>query len=179
MKTLFARSTAGIALAASLMGTAHANSDNVNAPVSGDAEQTASGAYVMGVPAASNDAAVPSALLDAYNATQGSTSPLSTTLQTQPPAATDQASSGIVTLRSIDPRYGNIDPFYGDISPFYGNIDAFWGNINPFYGDISPFWGDISPFWGDISPFYGDISPFWGNIDAFYGDIVAFDSANL
>lgn len=88
----------------------------------------------------------------------------------------DLSSGETVTLREIDPLWGNIDPFYGDINPFYGDIDAFWGNINPFYGDINPFYGDIDAFYGDINPFYGDITAFWGTINPFYGDIVAFES---
>lgn len=82
------------------------------------------------------------------------------------------AGDEVVTMRSLDPRYGDIDAFWGDIIAFYGNIDAFWGDINPFYGDIGAFWGDISPF-------YGDITAFWGDIDAFWGDIIAFDAAHL
>ncbi|MEO1221756.1 MAG: S8 family serine peptidase, partial [Pseudomonadota bacterium] len=92
---------------------------------------------------------------------------VSTGLNIQSPVET-----GIVTLRSLSPFYGDINPFYGDINPFWGDIDAFWGDINPFYGDINPFYGDISPF-------YGDITAFWGDIDAFYGDIVAFDANKL
>ncbi|MEP1420609.1 MAG: S8 family serine peptidase [Erythrobacter sp.] len=84
----------------------------------------------------------------------------------QLPGATE---TGVVTLRSLS-------PFYGDISPFYGDINPFWGDINPFWGDINPFYGDINPFYGDISPFYGDITAFWGDINPFYGDIVAFDA---
>jgi Subtilase family len=172
MKTLFARSTAGIALAASLMGTAHANDDNVNTPAGEDVEQQATGANATGVAAGSNDAAVPSALLDAFNATDPSAPLLSTTRPMQGLAGHDLTIDGVVTLRSIEARYGNIDPFYGDINPFYGNIDAFWGDINPFYGDINPFYGDISPF-------YGNIGAFWGDINPFYGDIVAFDANHL
>ena len=184
MKTVFANSTAGIALIASLVGTAHANNDNVNAPVSEPAneavEQPAADLDAGGAVQVTKDLSVPAALLDSFIATQGNAPLLSATpLTPQPLAEEELVSTGVVTLRSIDPRYGDINPFYGDISPFYGNIDAFWGNINPFYGDINPFYGDISPFWGDISPFYGDISPFWGDIDAFYGDIVAFDADNL
>ncbi|UAB79353.1 S8 family serine peptidase [Erythrobacter sp. SCSIO 43205] len=179
MKTLFARSTAGIALAASLMGTAHANTADVDAGVSTDADNSASSAYVMSVPAASNVVDVPTALLDAFNATEGTAQALSTTAPTQAVSEIAPASSGVVTTRSLDPRYGHINPFYGDISPFYGNIDAFWGHISPFYGDISPFYGNINPFWGNISPFYGDITAFWGDIDAFYGNIGAFDAQNL
>ncbi|MEL7196832.1 MAG: S8 family serine peptidase [Pseudomonadota bacterium] len=83
---------------------------------------------------------------------------------------------GTVTLRGVDPFYGDIDPFYGNINPFYGDIDAFWGDINPFYGDINPFYGNIDAFYGDINPFYGDITAFWGDINPFYGDIVAFET---
>ncbi|KEO90561.1 hypothetical protein EH31_10770 [Erythrobacter longus] len=89
---------------------------------------------------------------------------VSTNLQVQGAAET-----GIVTLRSLS-------PFYGDINPFWGDINPFWGDINPFWGDINPFYGDINPFYGDISPFYGDITAFWGDINPFYGDIIAFDA---
>jgi len=179
MKTLFARSTAGIALAVSLMGTAHAQNGDTDIPAADGVQPKASAAYIMGEPAVASEAIVPSAMLEAFNAAQNGAPQLSTALPGQPLVTSDQAQGGTVTLRSIEARYGDIDPFYGDINPFYGNIDAFWGDINPFYGTINPFYGDINPFWGDISPFYGDITPFWGDIGAFYGDIVAFDSKHL
>ena len=186
MKTLFARSTAGIALAVSLMGTAHAQNDDANDPAADSVQPKASAAYIMGEPATASEALVPSAMLKAFNASHNGAPQLSTALPGETLVASDQAQGGTVTLRSIEARYGDINPFYGDINPFYGdinpfygNIGAFWGDINPFYGTINPFYGDINPFWGDISPFYGDITPFWGDIGAFYGDIVAFDSKHL
>ncbi|WP_298302983.1 S8 family serine peptidase [uncultured Erythrobacter sp.] len=175
MKTVFASSTAGIALIASLMGTAHASNESVNAPVSGEVVQAATGANAIGSIGGLDEAAVPGDLLEAFAAAEGN----GLTLSTQLPAAHGNDQGGAVTLRSIEPRYGDINPFYGDISPFYGDIGAFWGDINPFYGDIGAFYGDIGAFWGDISPFYGDIGAFWGDIDAFYGDIVAFDADHL
>ncbi len=166
MKTVLARGTAGIALIASLMGTAHASEGSANATEADKVESHAP-ANDKDDDGDESEASVPNALLDAFEAIDGTTS-----LRFPAEGAKEYAADGVVTLRSIDPFYGDINPFYGDINPFYGDIDAFWGHINPFYGDIDAFWGDINPF-------YGDIDAFWGDIDAFYGDIVAFDASKL
>lgn len=202
MKTQLARTTAGIALVVSMMGVAHANdaSSDIADGTSVYGPTVSEPELVTVLPSITPEAdvdvgdqnntdkailadrefAVPLGLLNAFNAVDGSSisAPLSLA-----PAATvsvdaDQLrhhsglETGLVTVRSLSPFYGDINPFYGDINPFWGDIDAFWGDINPFYGDINPFYGDISPF-------YGDITAFWGDIDAFYGDIVAFDASKL
>lgn len=201
MKSALTYGTASVALIASLMGPAHATESNetdmigpvvelvekdadpTEVPAHLDKRDNAAGSpALVAMPAVSQSTAtlpvlspvtVPTAMFDRV-------APLENGLAnvTIPSAATMVAEQGLeetVTLRSVDPLYGDIDPFYGTINPFYGNIDAFWGTINPFWGTINPFYGDIDPFYGDISPFYGDISAFWGDINPFYGDIVAFE----
>ncbi len=170
MTNRFAFGAAGIAIATSLASTAHAQEQDASElfPVDGaTAEQSIDLAF--------DDLATPVILADQIETVVVSLPDLAV------PAASEAvaASSGLVTVRSLDPSYGDIDAFYGDIGAFYGDIDAFWGDINPFYGDIDAFYGDIDAFWGDISPFYGDIGAFWGDIDAFYGDIGAFDATHL
>lgn len=119
-------------------------------------------------------AQVPAGLLTAFNAIDGG--PTSAAFETLALDTAGTNPSGVVTLRSVDPLYGDINPFYGTINPFYGNIGAFWGTINPFYGTINPFYGQINPFYGQINPFYGNIGAFWGTINPFYGNIGAFES---
>ena len=196
----FANGTAGIAIAASLVGTAHAQEiewdlsvvaeepEVVTVAVDTDEEESDTDdnaspvyAYIDEQPAALANSAMyyPLDLLAAD--AELVAAPVSITTNATPAEqlvttqlTADTVSTGIVTPQSIDPFYGHINPFYGNIRPFYGDIDAFWGNINPFYGDIDAFWGHINPFYGHISPFYGDIDAFWGNIRPFYGDINPF-----
>ena len=173
MTTRFAFGAAGIAIASSLASAAHAQDGG---------ELSLSNADAHAIDLAFDDSVAPLT----------TAAPIATVNVPAPSfdlaavSTNAVASDGVVTVRSLDPNYGDIDAFYGDIGAFYGDIDAFWGDINPFYGDIGAFYGDINPFYGDISPFYGDISPFygdigafWGDIDAFYGDIGAFDATNL
>ena len=201
----FTNGTAGIAIAASLVGTAHAQEFLADLPASSeetevvfvsaqtdestqeDEDNTAPG-YVL----ADENIAFPADIETHYPMqllaadAEFNAAPISIAsdivgsgqLVTTPSVPAPQ-SDGIVTPKGVDPFYGDINPFYGDIRPFYGDIDAFYGNINPFYGDINPFYGDIDAFWGDINPFYGDINPFYGDIDAFWGDIRPFDEGHL
>jgi len=201
----FTIGTAGIAIAASLVGTAHAQGGVVNlaaaaegsaivlvndeadeVEVEQDSEPTPVYAYVDVSASALSNAAqyYPVELLaaDAQFASRPvapAPRPMDVANFVTIEAQSVVTSSGIVTPQSANPLYGNINPFYGNINPFYGDIDAFWGNINPFYGDIDAFYGDIDAFWGNINPFYGHISPFYGDIDAFWGDIDAFSAGDL
>ena len=209
MKTALTYGTASVALMVSLMGAAHASEVEVNEANAEVVEETAedqtanddeqsNDSFRIGpvAPEALVLAPEPPLALFQYPAIAGYSAPAPTAgnlsaIESAPvtapilPTLSANATNtpdGTVTLRSVDPLYGNIDPFYGNINPFYGNIDAFWGDINPFYGNINPFYGDINPFygnidafWGDINPFYGDITAFWGDINPFYGDIVAFE----
>ncbi|MEL6541502.1 MAG: S8 family serine peptidase [Pseudomonadota bacterium] len=204
MKTQFARSTAGFALAISMMSAAHANEMAADASVDAEvygpkisveelllvAEDTAH--YTLESETEDNASTdqtntreselnVSDSLLNAFDAIEGQ--------------AANDAVLNFAPLQAPladlgQPKYHTgeetgvvtlrgLSPFYGDINPFYGDIDAFWGDIDAFWGDINPFYGDIDAFWGDINPFWGDIDAFWGDIDAFYGDIAAFDANHL
>lgn len=197
MTKRFTFGTAGIAIAASLMGTAHAQeAAGVYGPVAAEADQVI---VVAETEETDRSVAIDAdgvELRDAVDLTAGYpmdllaldaelaalTAPIAHDAQVSgatitaaaPAAQFVNVSTGVVTPQSVNPNYGHINPFYGNINPFYGDIDAFWGNINPFYGDIDAFWGNINPFYGNINPFYGDIDAFWGNINPFYGNINPF-----
>ncbi len=191
MATKFASGVAGIAIAASLAAPAYAQDQTVEElPILDERdlvlanELSANTHRLLPLNAkTAQDDILSSPAFVAWSSDQATgnvvtATPINAAINTvRTPAAptvnTDlSANTGRVTLRSID-------PFYGDINPFYGDIGAFYGDIGAFYGDINPFYGDIDAFYGDISPFYGDIGAFWGDIDAFYGDIGAFDATNL
>ncbi|NVE93278.1 S8 family peptidase [Altererythrobacter lutimaris] len=171
MKTHLAIRTAALAIAVSTSGAAYAQEDTsvnaVNAPALHEVE------VVVAAPAdqpAETGVLGTSFTLDA----PAQVDPLKVlgSKEAQDLAAGGISTSGVVTTREVDLRYGHINPFYRD-------INAFWGHINPFYGHINPFYGHINPFYRDINPFYGDIIAFWGHINPFYRDIIAFDSARL
>ena len=196
MKTQLVRSTAGLALAVSMISTAHANESNaleaVDAPVYGptialdetaliadfslsdlDTDETSDESNES-FSVRESDLVVPDAFLDAFDAIEGnvtSDAPV-TTAPFQGPRFDNQQPKYHSGPETGEVTLRSLSPFYGDINPFYGDIDAFWG-------DIDAFWGDIDAFWGDINPFWGDIDAFWGDIDAFYGDIDAFDAGHL
>ena len=197
----FANGTAGIAIAASLVGTAHAQEIELDlsaiaeepelVTVVEDVEDEASEgdefvsptyAYVDAQPDALANVATyyPTELLASDAALAAASASIDPAMQEAIYAVdflSDTPAGPSVTLAPasngiVTPQ--GIDPFYGHINPFYGNINPFYGDIDAFWGNINPFYGDIDAFWGHINPFYGNISPFYGDIDAFWGNINPF-----
>lgn len=195
----FANGTAGIAIATSLIGTAHAQ-DVAEAPVAEYEELLLeeSGSTLVAAPIALDSAdeeedgevaLAPAPIsVSATNTLNAPVSPMPAgdvfrgyvTTASLAAAPTDIIAPAVPSLAtSIPVSHGivtaqSIDPFYRDISPFYGDINPFYGDIDAFWGNINPFYGDINPFYGDIDAFWGDINPFYGDINPFYGDIDAF-----
>ena len=201
MKTVLARSTAGIALIASLMGTAHAQ--DIEADPNGvealAAEELAAAELVTVELALSEDEddAEAEGPWDATPVQIAPASDYSIHAYEAPVVPTELLDAfvaidgGVIDTPSLAAGAAQdrvqeistetgivtlraVTPNYRDINPFYGTINPFYGDIGAFWGTINPFYGTINPFYGDINPFWKDINPFYGDINPFYGDIGAF-----
>ncbi|MEL6529921.1 MAG: S8 family serine peptidase [Pseudomonadota bacterium] len=198
----FTTGTAGIAIAASLVGTAHAQeipadlsavaeeprivlvTDSVHEDAQSDEEETVAPMYAYADAESSALAHAasyyPTDLLASDAALAAASVSISPAMQEAiysvdflaDAPAGPVVSPAPVSTGIVTPQ--SVDPLYGHINPFYGNISPFYGDIDAFWGNINPFYGHINPFYGDIDAFWGHINPFYGHINPFYGDIGAF-----